>query len=86
MFNGSEGRKPCLPPRQLDQPTIRDFGRLSEPLAHLRVVQAQLPIHRAAYIGFSPLRMFDQGVTLDPQGERAPIRLVLASLLWLEAS
>ncbi len=58
---------------------------MREPLARLRVVQAQFPVHRAAYIGFAPLWVPDQRATLDAQRERAAVGLALASLLRLEA-
>jgi hypothetical protein len=48
-------------------------------------VQAQFPIHRAAHIGFPPLRVLHQRAALDALRERTAVELPLAAFLWLEA-
>jgi hypothetical protein len=85
LLSGGEWHQPRLPPQQLDQPTLRHLGRLREPLARVRVVRAQFPVHRAAHTGFSPPGVLDQGATLDALRECATVGLALASLLRLEA-
>jgi hypothetical protein len=48
------------------------------------MMQTELAIHRATNGRFPPLRMRDQGATLDPEGERAPVGLSLPAFLGLE--
>ena len=85
MFGGGGGQPPRPPPDQLDRSAVGHPGRLGEPLARLRVVQAQFALHRPAHVGFPPFRMPDQGPPLDAKRERAAVGLALASLLWLQA-
>src|SRR5260370_10930587 len=47
-------------------------------------MQADLPIHGPAHIGFAILRMLDQGSTFDPLREGSPIGTTLATLAWLK--
>src|SRR5260370_34667068 len=47
-------------------------------------MQADLPIHGPAHIGFAILRMLDQGSTFDPLRERSSIGTTLATLAWLK--
>src|SRR6266568_5022846 len=48
------------------------------------MMQTELAIHRAPNGRLPPLRMLDQGATLDAEGERAPVGLSLPALLGLE--
>lgn len=69
------------PPEQFEHMTISRFGRLREPLACLKVMQAQSARHRPADIRFSILLMRDQGSPLDPQGERAAFSPAFSAFL-----
>ena len=47
-------------------------------------MQTELAIHRTPNGRLPPLRMLDQGATLDPLGECATVGLSLPALLGLE--
>src|SRR5258706_4988535 len=72
------------PPQQPDQRAISYSGGLGQSLVGLWMMQAELAIHRAANGRLPPLRMLDQGATLDPLGERATVGLSLSTFLRLE--
>jgi hypothetical protein len=72
------------PPQQRDQRAISHTGGLGQSLVGFWVMQTELAIHRAANSRLPPLRMLDQGATLDPLGERATVGLSLPTFLRLE--
>ncbi len=90
MFGSRGGGSLCErhqsrpPPKPRDQRAISHAGGLGQALVGFWVMQTELAIHRAANGRLPPLRMLDQGATLDPLGERATVGLALATFLRLE--